>query len=92
MTLWFAAAKTYLILDQIAEYAYNLNTGARALQTVVSDIENTILKELEANRKKGGEHDLLITPEIMQKATSRYEVKQEEKGAISKWNLNIMKI
>ena len=72
-----------LILDQIAEYAYNLNTGARALQTVVSDIENTILKELEANRKKGGEHDLLITPEIMQKATSKYE-KVEEKGAISK--------
>ena len=73
-----------LILDQIAEYAYNLNTGARALQTVISDIENTILKELEANRKQSGEHDLLITPEIMQKATSRYEVKQEEKGAISK--------
>ena len=73
-----------LIIDQIAEYAYNLNTGARALQTVISDIENTILKELEANRKQSGEHDLLITPEIMQKATSRYEVKQEEKGAISK--------
>ena len=73
-----------LILDQIAEYAYNLNTGARALQTVVSDIENTILRELENNRKKGGENDLLITPEIMQRATSKYEVKQEEKGAISK--------
>ena len=72
-----------LILDQIAEYAYNLNTGARALQTVVSDIENTILRELENNRKKGGENDLLITPEIMQKAISKYE-KVEEKGAISK--------
>lgn len=73
-----------LIIDQIAEYAYNLNTGARALQTVISDIENTILKELEDNRKKGGENDLLITPEIMQKATSRYEVKEEDKGAITK--------
>ena len=73
-----------LIIDQIAEYAYNLNTGARALQTVISDIENTILKELEANRKKGGESDLLITPEIMKKATSRYEVKEEDKGTITK--------
>ena len=72
-----------LILDQIAEYAYNLNTGARALQTVISDIENTILKELENNRKKTEESDLLITPEIMQRATSRYEIK-EEKGAITK--------
>lgn len=72
-----------LILEQIAEYAYNLNTGARALQTVISDIENTILKELENNRKKTEESDLLITPEIMQRATSRYEIK-EEKGAITK--------
>ena len=71
-----------LMIDQIAEYAYNLNTGARALQTVVSDIENTILKELEENRKKGGENTLLITPEIMKKATSKYEV--VEKGAKTK--------
>lgn len=71
-----------IIIDEIIEHAYNMNTGARALQTVVSDIENTLLKTLEENRLTGEHQDLLVTPEIMQRATAKY-VEQQKRGAKS---------
>lgn len=68
------------IVDEIVEYAYAMNTGARSLQTVIGDIENSILDTLEANRRKGIPCNLTITHEIMLKATAKYREQQEREG------------
>ena len=68
------------IIDEIVEHAYNMNTGARSLQTVVADIQNVLLKDLGKNVKATEKQTLLITPEIMQKVTAKYQ-EQQNRGA-----------
>ena len=57
-----------------------MNTGARSLQTVVADIQNVLLKDLGKNVKATEKQTLLITPEIMQKVTAKYQ-EQQNRGA-----------
>lgn len=68
------------IIDEIVECAYQMNTGARSLQTVVSDIENSILDIYEINMEKTSPSELMITHDIMLKATEKYKEQQERVG------------
>ena len=59
-------------IDEIAELAYNTNTGARSLQTIVSSIKTLILGDLIALKNTGKENDFQITEEIMAKVRPKH--------------------
>lgn len=60
------------IIDEIVEIAYETNTGARALSTIVADIRNLVLNKLIRNFKSTEIVDLHVPIEIMQKLREKY--------------------
>lgn len=57
------------IIHQIAQMAYNTNTGARALIGIVQTIKDVVANDLIDNKKK----EIVISSEILNKSMSIYE-------------------
>lgn len=60
------------IIDGIVELAYEEDTGARALTTIINSLRNLILPELNSSREKGMPTEIVITQDMLDKVNDEY--------------------
>ena len=67
------------VIEGIVKQAYEEDTGARALTTIINSLRNLILPELNNSRKKGIQTEIVITQEMLEKVSDEYIRKGRKK-------------